>query len=339
MPGNRGARSGLLTLAPHVLPVDSDKVAVAVDADIPPGTSVAVDLRGRRSNGRWSEWVSISAPGSASFPQPTREVQARIALSAESGAGPVVRGLTLTAYPAETTAPGTLDTVDHSPPLTFKVFATREGLVGGTTANGHVIVERDHFVALPSRRALAPRDTGDYTVEVCAPTKRCAFAPVWDVGPWNIRDDYWNPPHIREQWNDLPHGMPEAQAAFFDGYHDGKDGYGRTVLNPAGIDLADGLFWDALALKDNSWVRVTYLWTGSTTSLAAVRVPTPVKIRAAPNPSARVVGMAAPGASVPAHCTVGEWVDIGGSRYLPAAAVATPKGLAPCPQDPADAAG
>jgi hypothetical protein len=146
-------------------------------------------------------------------------------------------------------------------PLTYRVFATREGLVGGTTANGHVIVPRDHFVALPSRRALSPRGTGTYSVKVCADNGRCETAPVWDVGPWNTRDDYWNPPAIRENWKDLPQGTPEAQAAYQNGYNGGKDQYGRRVTNPAGIDLADGTFWDGLGLTGNTWVTVTYLWT------------------------------------------------------------------------------
>ena len=77
-------------------------------------------------------------------------------------------------------------------PLSYKIFATREGLVGGTTANGHVITPHDRFVALPSRRALSPNGSSDYSVRICAPNGRCAFAPVWDVGPWNIKDDYWN---------------------------------------------------------------------------------------------------------------------------------------------------
>src|ERR1700712_2909307 len=95
----------------------------------------------------------------------------------------------------------------------YKIFATREGLVGGTTANGHKIVPKDLFVALPSRRSLSPRNTSDYAVKVCVPNGRCAFAPVWDVGPWNTRDDYWNPKSRRQSWRDLPQGMPEAEAA------------------------------------------------------------------------------------------------------------------------------
>ena len=140
------------------------------------------------------------------------------------------------------------------------VFATREGLVGGTTANGHVIVPHDHFVALPSRRALNANDsTSNYQVELAFADKT-VVAPVWDIGPWNTQDDYWNPPGIREMWFDLAAGLPESQAAFQDGYNQGKDGQGRRVANPAGIDLADGTYQDDLALKDNSWIEVKFLW-------------------------------------------------------------------------------
>jgi hypothetical protein len=146
-------------------------------------------------------------------------------------------------------------------PKTYRVYATREGLVGGTTANGHVIVPRDHFVALPSRRALSPRGSSTYSVRVCADNGRCEIAPVWDVGPWNTRDDYWNPSATRQNWQDLPQGTSEAQAAYQNGYNGGKDQNGRRVTNPAGIDLADGTFWDGLGLTNNAWVTATYLWT------------------------------------------------------------------------------
>jgi len=146
-------------------------------------------------------------------------------------------------------------------PKTYRVFATREGLVGGKTSNGHVITPRDHFVALPSRRALSPRGTSTNSVRVCADNGRCETAPVWDVGPWNRHDDYWNPPAIRENFKDLPQGMPEAQAAYEKNYNRGKNQHGDTVTNPAGIDLADGTFWDGLGLTNNAWVNVDYLWT------------------------------------------------------------------------------
>ena len=59
--------------------------------------------------------------------------------------------------------------------------------------------------------------------------------------------------------------MPEAHAARRHGYHGGLDQFGRQVKNPAGIDLADGTYWDDLGMDDNGWVDVTYLWTDDTT--------------------------------------------------------------------------
>lgn len=139
------------------------------------------------------------------------------------------------------------------------IFATREGLVGGTTANGHVIVTNDHFVALPSRRALSTNYGYQKQVRLTY-AGRVAIVPVWDVGPWNTHDDYWNPPEVRETFNDLPRGMPESEAAFTTGYHGGTDERGRTVKNPAGIDLADGTFWIDLGMGNNDRIEVDFLW-------------------------------------------------------------------------------
>jgi hypothetical protein len=198
-----------------------------------------------------------------------------------------------------------------------------------------VINPRDHFAALPSRRALAPRDTGDYSVKVCTAGGRCAIAPVWDVGPWNTRDDYWNPPAQRQQWADLPQGLPQAQAAHLNGYNGGRDQYGRRVVNPAGIDLGDGLFWDALGLTDNAWVTVEYLWTGSV-RLAGVRGDE--RIRAAPSAAATEVGLVADGATVPVECQLGagpdRWLQIGTAQYLNADAVPGLRPVPACPRAP-----
>lgn len=143
--------------------------------------------------------------------------------------------------------------------VTFRVYATREGLVGGTTANGHVITERDRFVALPSRAALAKKDAYDKQVLVSYKGRQ-AIAPVWDVGPWNIRDNYWDSNNLRTTGSDLPRGWPAAQAQFFDQYNAGISDKGYQVKNPAGIDLADGLFWDDLKMTNSDWVDVTFLW-------------------------------------------------------------------------------
>ena len=143
--------------------------------------------------------------------------------------------------------------------VTFRVFATREGLVGGTTANGHIIKERDRFVALPSRLGLAKKDGYDKQVLISYKGKQ-AVAPVWDVGPWNIKDNYWDAPEARETGKGLPRGWPAAQAQFFDKQSGGVSDKGYTVRNPAGIDIADGTFWDDLKMVDADWVDVTFLW-------------------------------------------------------------------------------
>ena len=156
----------------------------------------------------------------------------------------------------------TISIVFQPRPFTRTVFATREGLVGGTTANGHIITPNDRFAALPSRRALSTNFGHEREVRVTH-IDRSTVVPVWDVGPWNTHDDYWNPASVRESFNDLPRGKPEAQAAFFDGYNGGRDERGRVVRTPAGIDLADGTFWLDLGLTNNDWVDVEYLWVES----------------------------------------------------------------------------
>jgi hypothetical protein len=321
---------GLLTLPARRLPAPVDRVEATVDLTAPdPDSTVSVDVRGLQQNGTWSEWQSAeAAPGPAAtatdrplsvvLPAPATQVQARLVLAPPDAgtAEPDVGGLTLAAYPA---APSVRAQAPRTP-LHYRIFATREGLVGRTTANGHKIAARDLFVALPSRRALSPRNTSDYAVKACAANGRCAFAPVWDVGPWNTRDDYWNPKNRRQSWRDLPQGMPEAQAAKAKGYNKGKDQFGRKVRNQAGIDLSDGLFRDALGLKDNAWVTVDFLWTGDS-PLAAVRVDGRVDLRGAPDPKARVVGLVADRAAVPVQCVTGTWLRIGSGQFLPAGSV------------------
>jgi hypothetical protein len=155
------------------------------------------------------------------------------------------------------------------------VFATREGLVGRTTANGHVIRPRDRFVALPSRRSLSRKGGREFQVRLTHKGKS-VVAPVWDIGPWNVRDDHWSLSTQRERWRDLPQGLPQAEAAFQDRYNGGKDEFGREVKNPAGIDLADGVFWDDLQMRDNDWIKVDYLWrTVDNASGPAQQEPSP----------------------------------------------------------------
>jgi hypothetical protein len=115
-----------------------------------------------------------------------------------------------------------------------RVFATREGEIGKTTATGLTITPRSSFVALPHRMALGKN------VEVRYGT-RVLVVPVLDVGPWNIDDAYW-----------LTGRRPAAER--------GQGRY-RTPANLAGIDLADPVF-ESLGLPDNSWVEWRFVHRG-----------------------------------------------------------------------------
>jgi hypothetical protein len=289
-------RSGLAELAPVRFAAPTSAVVVGYTSGTPDSSSAEVDVR-TWLNDRWSEWTAVAAGTPTALPGASDQVQVRIIVVAPpAGARPWVGDVTV----QPTSAVASQMSIQAAP-LKSHVFATREGLVGGTTANGHVIASRDHFVALPSRRGLSGNGSGTYSVKVCT-ASRCAFEPVWDVGPWNTKDDYWNPSATREMWTDLAQGKPEAQAAYQNGYNGGKDQFGRTVANPAGIDLADGVFWDALQLADNGWVDVTYLWTGDggrgTVSISSGYL----NVRNAPNSSGAVVGMAGKSAQVTVEC-------------------------------------
>jgi len=221
-------------------------------------------------------------------------------------------------------------------PFAARVFATREGLVGELTANGHRIAGEDLFAALPSRLGLADRGAGARTVQVCT-DRRCVFVPVWDVGPWNTKDDYWNA--RRQMWGDLPRGKPAAQAAYLDGYNHGRDEFGRTITNPAGIDLADRAFRDGLALADNAWVSVSFLWTGRGPQGSVATDGSPLLVRDKPSRQGAIVGLAAGFAQLPISCQVrGEqiagnarstdlWDRVAPGKYVSHAFVATPAGF------------
>lgn len=96
------------------------------------------------------------------------------------------------------------------------------------TRNGN-----NYEVALPHRRL---KFKGGFRVRINH-NGRTARAPVKEVGPWNTRDNYWQPRKKRDMWKNLPRCKPEAEAAYFNNYNRGRDEQGRIVRNPAGIDL------------------------------------------------------------------------------------------------------
>lgn len=176
----------------------------------------------------------------------------------------------------------------------YSVYATREGLVGGTTSSGHRIVADDYFVSLPG---CTPTNCpggpywGNMTncgsrcyVKVINPqTNACRVEPILDTGPWFRVDDWWNPTSGRylntlaSNPNTLTQGYTGADAArngLDVGYGIGPNGIGmddtgtspgrvpREVGNRSAIDIADGT-WSKLGIRSDSTggqVTVHMLW-------------------------------------------------------------------------------
>ncbi|HJQ29218.1 MAG TPA: hypothetical protein VJ827_07735 [Rubrobacter sp.] len=115
----------------------------------------------------------------------------------------------------------------------YQVSSTRGHSCGvwATYYDGHTRYE----VALPNKKV---KFDGGHKVRITVVGKGTRTrAPVKEVGPWNITDNYWQPRRIRDRWKNLPRCMPEAEAAFYDNYNRGEDQFGREVLNPAGFDM------------------------------------------------------------------------------------------------------
>lgn len=97
-----------------------------------------------------------------------------------------------------------------------------------------------------------------YTVTVRSSKSTLTGVRVDDVGPHNKNDNYWDT--NRRLWNgQISLGTPEAYAAYVDHFNGGKDEFGRTVTNPAGIDLSTSVA-RSLGLGSNAsgWIVVTF---------------------------------------------------------------------------------
>ncbi len=236
-----------------------DTLRVTYETRLPRGSQAALDVRASADGVHWTPWVVDLASGAtAQFNRPARYAQYRIRLLATDET-PSLHSLRLT--PIRST-PSFTAFENEPPPVapTFTVHATRLGLVGRRTANGHRIAQRDHFVALPCVCVLSSRGGNEYMVRITY-KDRSVVAPVYDVGPWNTRDNYWDPQEQR-YFSDLRQGWPQDHAAFFDGHNKGRAQHGR-VRFPTAIDIADGIWWDDFGIKgDRAVVDVTFLWMG-----------------------------------------------------------------------------
>lgn len=115
----------------------------------------------------------------------------------------------------------------------MRVKATREGLVGGTTASGWKIDTVMPFVALPSRRALYRM------VRIKNPLNgKIVLAIVLDVGPHSDADNAYV----------FDGARPLAEK----GISQTAQGTG-IARNTAGIDLGEAV-WKSLGMEDNTEV-------------------------------------------------------------------------------------
>ncbi len=230
---------------------------------VSPTTRLAVDLRGSPDGVRWQAWQTDLAAGAVQFAVPVQHVQYRLRLWGSATASPRIDGVQISTL-APPASSATLKAAAQQPAAdsiapTYRIRATRLGLVGYRTANGHIIQPRDWFVSLPAWGALASRGGYEYQVRISY-NGRSVVAPVWDVGPWNTHDNFWDAQH--EWYHDLPRGWPQDHAAYFDGYNGGYAEKGYVVL-PTAIDIADGVWWDGLGIEDGiAWGDVTFLWLG-----------------------------------------------------------------------------
>jgi hypothetical protein len=190
--------------------------------------------------------------------------------------------------PGTAPAPAPAGAGASNPPgvATYRVYATRYDPNTPGSVEVAVPDKCAKFAALKLTGALSSagcasgyRTDLDYRAVVTRDDGKTATIPVKDVGPWNEDDPYWagpGSPRPRRRFADLPRGVPEAQAAFYNGYNTasncislstgqpsgkpgGADQFGRCVLNPAGIDLSTEAA-KVLGMADNGWVTVSFLW-------------------------------------------------------------------------------
>jgi RHS repeat-associated protein len=141
----------------------------------------------------------------------------------------------------------------------FDVYATR------STYTDYSADLPDKYVKFANRGweySHGYTDTTVYSVTVKYGGEIASNVVVTDI-VWNHNDNYWNTVtdtvHPRRMFTDLPHGMPEAEAAYFDGYNGGMNEFGQLVTNPAGMNVSHQVA-DKLGMGGSAWVQVTFPW-------------------------------------------------------------------------------
>jgi hypothetical protein len=249
-------RFGLYDSTTTSFPKSFNQLRVSYQRTTPAATRARVDVRASADQVRWSEWqLNVASGATIRFDAPMNAAQYRVVLLSNTATSPTVgqvkfepqmRGLMTQQTAASAIAP------------TYRLRVTRQGMVGGRTANGHIIKPNDFFVSLPSGRALSRKGGYEYQVRLSANGKS-VVVPVWDNGPWNHHDDYWN--EKRQTYHDLPVGWPEDHAAYFENYNNRQSEHGY-VRFPSAVDIGDGAYWALGLAGAQATVDVTFLWLG-----------------------------------------------------------------------------
>lgn len=141
----------------------------------------------------------------------------------------------------------------------FDVYATRSTY---TDYSADLPDKYVKFANLGWEYAEAYTNTIVYSITVKYNTTILSDVVVTDI-VWNHNDNYWNTitdtVHPRRMFTDLPQGMPEAEAAYFDGYNGGLNEFGQQVTNPAGLNVSQQVA-SLLGIGGAAWVEVTFPW-------------------------------------------------------------------------------
>jgi hypothetical protein len=137
-PSTERVRSeGVMVLAPRRPAAATNAITADLTADLPPGTSARVDVRGVLPTGAWSRWIPTRDGVRTVLPSATTQVQARIVMLGGVGAvSPAVQRLwlttsTTTAAGSPATGPGTrpVPPAAPKPPTPKPILPKPVGLV------------------------------------------------------------------------------------------------------------------------------------------------------------------------------------------------------------------
>lgn len=288
------------------------------------GTNVTITAGGFAANETLNvSWDTGISPRSVrASAQGTIQIQATVPQLATGSHTVRVRGVSsgrAASAPFSVTTTPAAGTTSRVSEGVYNVYATREGLVGGTTSSGHRIVTDDYFVSLPACTTtncpggpywgnMTNCGSKCYIKVVNPQTNSCRVEPILDTGPWFRVDDWWNSTSTRylnslaSNPNRLAQGYTGADAArngLDVGYGVSANGIGhddtgtsagrpiREVGNRSAIDIADGT-WKNLGLTSDgigSRVTVHMLWqTGADPAVQAQACGHPLNQRPGQDP-------------------------------------------------------